>query len=327
ISASIVVVIDHFFRGIYYPQSIFGVITTSQWRWVEHGAWVIFENIFLIRSCVQMQTEMKEGALREAQLEAAQVTIQDLIAQVGTLAKEVLNTSDQLTQTSEVMSFDSNDQATHIASVGHVLASMAESVSQSVEMTRQTDEIATRVSRETAAGGEAVWKTVRAIKEIAERVTVIQDIADETNPLSLNAQIEAARVGKVGLGFAVIASEVRKLSEKTHDAAVEIMALAGNSVSAAETAGKLLEIIVPDIQETAGLVQKIATALIEHDTNVQEINHTMDNLSQKADSSAAASEHLLRTAQDMQNSVGHLQDVLSKIRSQLGKRANHLTGP
>jgi methyl-accepting chemotaxis protein len=319
ISASVVVVIDHFFRGVYYPQSIFGVLTTSQWRWVEHGAWVVFEDFFLIWSCLQIQVEMREGAQRQAQLEAANGTLLNLVGQ--DTATHILSTSDEVTRTSDEMSRDAADQASNIATVGSVLETMGKHMSLGVDNARQTDEIATRVATEAASGGEAVKDTVAAIKEIANRVSVIQEIADETNMLALNALIEAARVGEAGQGFGFVADEVRMLSETSRGSAVEIEALAQKSVAVAEKAGTFLEVLVPDIQKTANLVQYIARTLNEQNDRVLEINQHMNNLSQKAETNATASTHLLGTSQDMQNTIGHLQDTLSQIslRIEIGR--------
>jgi methyl-accepting chemotaxis protein len=166
-------------------------------------------------------------------------------------------------------------------------------------------------TKKAAGGGQAVTETVTAMKQIAKKIGIIDDIAYQTNLLALNAAIEAARAGEHGKGFAVVAAEVRKLAERSQVAAQEIGQLAGNSVGLAEKAGKLLDEIVPATKKTADLVQEITAASEEQTTGVGQVNIAMEQLNQITQQNASASEELAATAEEMNGQANSLQDLMS----------------
>jgi methyl-accepting chemotaxis protein len=185
-----------------------------------------------------------------------------------------------------------------------------------------TDNMATKSSVEATQGGTAVKDTVEAMKSIAGKIGIIDDIAYQTNLLALNAAIEAARAGEHGKGFAVVAAEVRKLAERSQVAAQEIGQLAGSSVKMAEQAGKLLDEMVPSIKKTSDLVQEIAAASQEQSQGVGQINGAMGQLNKATQQNASASEELAATAEEMGGQAAQLQDLMEffKIDGQSGAR-------
>jgi methyl-accepting chemotaxis protein len=192
---------------------------------------------------------------------------------------------------------------------------MSASISQNSDNAKVTDGMATKASKEAAEGGDAVTKTVVAMKQIAAKISIVDDIAYQTNLLALNAAIEAARAGEHGKGFAVVAAEVRKLAERSQEAAKEIGDLAANSVSTAERAGKLLDEIVPSIQKTSELVQEIAAARSEQSQSVTQIGGAMGQLSKATQQNASASEELAATSEELSGQAEQLQQSVAFFAS------------
>jgi methyl-accepting chemotaxis protein len=186
-----------------------------------------------------------------------------------------------------------------------------------------TNTMANKASTEAVAGGEAVKDTVGAMKQIAQKIRIIDDIAYQTNLLALNAAIEAARAGEHGKGFAVVAAEVRKLAERSQVAAQEIGSVAESSVELAEKAGALFVSIVPNIRKTSDLVEEIAAASEQQSTGVNQINSAVTQLSQTTQQNAAASEELAATADQMNGHANHLQQAIAFFKVSENTSAAH----
>jgi methyl-accepting chemotaxis protein len=191
---------------------------------------------------------------------------------------------------------------------------MTASITQNMENARVTDATAVQSAKQATEGGEAVKQTVGAMRQIADKIGIIDDIAYQTNLLALNAAIEAARAGEHGKGFAVVAAEVRKLAERSQVAAQEIGELASVSVGQAESAGKLLEEMVPSIKKTSDLVQEIAATSEEQNAGAGQINGAMGQLNQITQQNASASEELAATAEEMSAHSMQLSELMTFFR-------------
>jgi methyl-accepting chemotaxis protein len=160
-----------------------------------------------------------------------------------------------------------------------------------------------------------VLEAVAAMKEIASKISIIEEIARQTNLLALNAAIEAARAGEHGKGFAVVAAEVRKLAERSQKAAGEINQLSGTTVKVSEKAGEMLEKLVPDIQKTAELVQEITAASKEQDTGAEQINKALQQLEKVIQQNASAAEEMASTTEELTAQSDQLIGALGFFRT------------
>ncbi len=223
----------------------------------------------------------------------------------------VASGSQQLSSTSEQMAQGASEQAASIEEVSSSVEEMAASIRQNAENAQQTEKIAMRTAEDAASGGEAVEKTVDAMKEIADKISIIEEIARQTNMLALNAAIEAARAGEHGKGFAVVADAVRKLAERSQAAAGEIGTLSTTSVDIAESAGEMLNKIVPDIRKTAELVQEINASSNEQSSGVTQINQAIQQLDQVIQQNASSAEETSSTAEELAAQAAQLQSSIS----------------
>ncbi|MCE9596972.1 MAG: HAMP domain-containing protein [Spirochaetia bacterium] len=236
--------------------------------------------------------------------------LSNTISQIRSSAESMASASEEVSATAQSLSQGSSEQAASVEETSSSLEEMNASIQQNAENARTTNEIANQSSRESEEGGKAVAETVSAMKQIAEKIGIIEEIAYQTNLLALNAAIEAARAGEHGKGFAVVASEVRKLAKRSQTAAQEIGALAGSSVQVAVKAGDLLNEILPSVKRTADLVQEITAASEEQTMNVSQMNSAVQQLDKLAQQNASVSEQLAATSEEMSGQAQQLQHLV-----------------
>jgi len=247
--------------------------------------------------------------------------LKEVIRDVRQNSDSLNNAAVEISRTSQSISAGASTQAAGVEEVSASIEQMAASIQQNSENSRVTDQIATKAASEAKEGGSAVAGTLQAMREIAAKIGIVDDIAYQTNLLALNAAIEAARAGEHGKGFAVVATEVRKLAERSQVAAQEIGNLAENSVRTAEKAGVLLQEMVPAINRTSDLVQEITAASKEQTNGVQQINQAMVSLNQQTQQNAAASEELAATAEEMSAQARTLQNLMAFFNTGEGSLA------
>lgn len=234
----------------------------------------------------------------------------DVVGDVKSAAANVAAGSREMSSGADRMSQGATEQAASAEEASSSMEQMSSNIKQSADNAQQTERIAIKSAEDAEIGGKAVAETVLAMKEIAGKISIIEEIARQTNMLALNAAIEAARAGEHGKGFAVVASEVRKLAERSQVAAGEISQLSASSVEVAEKAGEMLSGILPNIRKTAELVQEITAASKEQDAGADQINKAIQQLDQVIQQNAAAAEEMAATAEELSSQSAQLQSTI-----------------
>ncbi|WP_170976482.1 methyl-accepting chemotaxis protein [Rhizobium sp. FKL33] len=219
--------------------------------------------------------------------------------------------SQQLSSGSEQLSQGATEQAAAAEEASASMEEMAANIKQNADNAAQTEKIARQSSKDAEASGEAVNRAVSAMRAIAEKISIVQEIARQTDLLALNAAVEAARAGEHGKGFAVVASEVRKLAERSQSAASEISALSGDTVQVATEAGLMISRLVPDIRKTAELVAEISAACREQDIGAAQINEAIQQLDKVTQQNAGASEEMSATSEELAAQAEELQTSIA----------------
>lgn len=262
---------------------------------------------------VEVQLASEKDQLGSA-LKLMVAKLREIIGQVTGAIENVSSGAQAMSASSEEMSQGASEQAAAAEEASSSIEQMTANIRQNADNAIETEKIAIQASENAAEGGRSVAATVSAMKEIAHKIMIIEEIARQTNLLALNAAIEAARAGEHGKGFAVVAAEVRKLAERSQKAAGEINELSSGSVEVAEQAGNILTQLVPNIQKTAELVQEISAASREQDAGADQISKSIQQLDAVIQQNASASEEMASTAEELSGQSEQLAEMISYFK-------------
>jgi len=248
--------------------------------------------------------------------------LRGVVADAIVAADNVASGSQELSASAEELSQGTTEQASSAEEASAAMEQMAANIKQNADNAAQTEKIARQSSKDAEESGNAVGRAVGAMRTIADKISIVQEIARQTDLLALNAAVEAARAGEHGKGFAVVASEVRKLAERSQSAALEISTLSGETVSVATEAGEMLGRLVPDIRRTAELVAEISAACREQDVGAVQINEAIQQLDKVTQQNAGASEEMSATSEELAAQAEELQASINFFKvDQAGTKA------
>ncbi|WP_421902225.1 methyl-accepting chemotaxis protein [Maridesulfovibrio sp.] len=240
--------------------------------------------------------------------------LRDVVTGVNEAVSNIAAGSEELAATSESMSQGSSEQAASVEELSASINSVTASIEKNVSNSQETSRIASKAASKAGESGEVVSGAVGAMKDIAEKITIIEDIARQTNLLALNAAIEAARAGEHGKGFAVVAAEVRKLAERSGIAAGEISELSTNTLNVADKAVRMLNELVPEIGKTSDLVEEISATCEEQGESIRQIGSAVSQVEVATQSSASAAEEVSATSQELAGQAEGLRRMMGYFK-------------
>jgi len=307
---------------------LIGIIAASLLIAVMSAIWIAVNISRNLSRAVGLANAVAEGDLNQTihkfsndetgdLIKALNATVEKLrsvVSEAMTAARNVSAGSQELSASAEQLSQGATEQASSAEEASSSMEEMAANVKQNAENANQTEKIAAQSAKDAEASGVAVGRAVEAMQTIAAKITIVQEIARQTDLLALNAAVEAARAGEHGKGFAVVASEVRKLAERSQAAAAEIGALSGETVKVAQDAGTMLAKLVPDIKKTAELVEEITSACREQDVGSSQVNQAIQQLDKVGQQNASASEEVSSTSEELASQAEQLQAMISYFK-------------
>lgn len=245
--------------------------------------------------------------------------LREIVESIKGGADSISGAGFELSSASQLLSQGASEQASSAEEVSSSMEQMAANIQQNTDNAQQTEKISLSVSQGVQKVGSAAMESLGSVRDIADKIGIINDIAFQTNILALNAAVEAARAGEQGKGFAVVAAEVRKLAERSKVAADEIVSLATKSVALTEGAADLMGKLVPEIDKTAKLVQEIAAASNEQNSGADQINSAIQQLNTVTQQNAASSEELATSSEELTSQAEQLKEIISFFRTNESK--------
>lgn len=280
------------------------------------------EMIATLKDSIEVAKKIAEGDLtvevtKRSEKDEFMQALADMVDKLRKIVSEVISSannfasgSEEISITAQQISQGANIESQTTEEVSSAIEQMSANIEQNTLNAQETEKISSKAAQDIIKGKEAVDITVTAMKLIAEKISIIGEIAEKTDLLAINAAIEAARAGEHGKGFAVVAAEVRKLAERSQSAAKEIDDVSKASVQDAVKSGELLNEVAPVIEKTARLVQEISAASMEQNSGSQQINSSIQQLTTITQQNSSASEELSSTAEEVASQAQVLKELV-----------------
>ncbi len=250
------------------------------------------------------------GLLADA-LNKMAINLKGIVVTIKENANDLVSSGQNVKDSSLQLSKGSADQAASAEEVSTSIEEMVANIDQNTENAVETEKITVETAKDVNIADKLSSEAATSMKTVAEKITIIGDIAFQTNILALNAAVEAARAGEHGRGFSVVAAEVRKLAERSKVAADEIHTLVNSGLKVSQEAGEKSRLLVPDIEKTTQLIKEISAASIEQKTGAEQINMAMQNLNLITQENASSSDELTQSAEQLSVLADRLKEAVS----------------